>query len=205
MRPLNLVLLAAVSPLVVACQTSDRMASNPFSTSERMEPAFRQPAAPPRIETAPAARVDTSPLDPPPGAELAAPADPQIGADGTTPAIPEPAPQTPQQTARVEPQRAPDPEPAAPTRNSVTGNWNVREASGSCRITLSSSPRLDLYGASTSGCQSRDLQRVTAWELRGEEVYLYEPGGGVAARLKAKGRSMDGTIAKTGAPIGLSK
>jgi hypothetical protein len=73
-------------------------------------------------------------------------------------------------------------------------------------VLLSSAPALDLYKASTSGCQSRELQRVSAWELRGEEVYLYEPGGAVAARLKQSGsQTFQGAAAKTGAPITLSK
>jgi hypothetical protein len=49
------------------------------------------------------------------------------------------------------------------------------------------------------------LQRVSAWELRGDEVYLYEPGGGVAARLKQAGRNFEGSAAKTGAPVSLQK
>jgi Protease inhibitor Inh len=88
----------------------------------------------------------------------------------------------------------------------VTGNWTAREAAGkSCRVTLSGTPTLDLYKASSAGCQSKELQRVTAWELRGDEVYLYEPGGGIAARLKKSGNSFEGSSAKTGAPVSLSK
>jgi Protease inhibitor Inh len=118
---------------------------------------------------------------------------------------------TPQQPAQQSERVAarPEPEPAAsatPTRTSVTGNWTAKEAAGrSCRVTLSGTPTLDLYKASSSGCQSKELQRVTAWELRGDEVYLYEPGGGIAARLKKSGNNFDGTAAKTGAPVTLSK
>jgi hypothetical protein len=72
-------------------------------------------------------------------------------------------------------------------------------------VTLSSVPTLDLYKASTSGCQTRELKAVNAWELRGEEVYLYEPGGGVAARLKRSGGGFEGSAARTGAPVMLSK
>jgi Protease inhibitor Inh len=120
----------------------------------------------------------------------------------------QPAPETPPTPPPVVASR-PDPAPApsgAPTRSSVTGNWTAREASGgSCKVTLSSTPTLDLYKASSSGCQSRELQRVSAWELRGDEVYLYEPGGGVAARLKQAGRNFEGAAAKTGAPVSLQK
>lgn len=203
----------ALAPLLAACETSTRLPSlggSPFGSSERVSPTPQRSA--PQIDTAPSARVESAPLAPPPGASAEAPPATANGAEtaqsqgqATTPST-APATTTPQQTARAEPPRAAPEESSAPTRSSVTGNWQAREASGSnCRVTLSSSPKLDLYGASTSGCQSRDLQRVTAWELRGEEVYLYEPGGAVAARLKARGRAMDGTLAKTGAPVTLSK
>jgi hypothetical protein len=121
----------------------------------------------------------------------------------------DPPPQTAEPQTRP-PQVAARPEPAPasgpPSRTAVTGNWTAREAAGgSCRVALTSVPTLDLYKASTSGCQSRELQRVNAWELRGDEVYLYEPGGGVAVRLKQAGRSFEGAAARTGAPVTLSK
>ncbi len=93
-----------------------------------------------------------------------------------------------------------------PNRNAVIGNWSVSEAQGSiCRITLSSAPKLDLYGAGTSGCQTKELQRVNAWELSGSELLLYEPGGGVVARLSASGSGYAGATARTGAPVRISK
>lgn len=127
-------------------------------------------------------------------------------------AFPQPAiePGTPPQERQAALPRPVQPAPQAasgpPSRTAVIGNWTAREAAGgSCRVTLSSSPSLDLYKASSAGCQSRDLQRVTAWELRGDEVYLYESGGAVAARLKQSGNSFQGASAKSGAPITLSK
>jgi Protease inhibitor Inh len=108
----------------------------------------------------------------------------------------------PPQVAAVEEKPA-----AAPTRNSVTGNWTASEASGtSCKVTLSSASALDLYKASSSGCGSRDLQKISAWELRGNDIYLYEQGGAVAARLQqSAGGRYSGAGAKSGAPITLSK
>src|SRR3712207_7550977 len=37
---------------------------------------------------------------------------------------------------------------------------------------LSSTPALDLYRASASGCSNQDLSRVNAWDYRDGEVYL---------------------------------
>lgn len=216
--------LFLLAPLLAACETSSRLPpfSNPFGGSDRVG-ARPAPAPSPRIDAVPTEPVQSAPLPapvtrqdlaPPPGM----PAEPQLAQQmpslpttpGVTPgtATPGTTPNDPVKTAKVEPPKVPadDAPVARPTQSSVTGNWNAREATGgSCKVTLSSSPKLDLYNASTSGCQSKDLQRVTAWELRGEDVYLYEPGGAVAARLKAGGRSMNGALAKTGAPVTLSK
>lgn len=101
--------------------------------------------------------------------------------------------------------------PAAPrpssSRDSVVGSWNAREATGgSCRVQLSSAPTLDLYRASSSGCANKDLQRITAWDYRDGEVYLYQQGGTVAARLRAtSGSALDGAVTKSGAALSLNR
>lgn len=101
--------------------------------------------------------------------------------------------------------------PAAPrpsaSRDNVVGGWNAREATGgSCRIQLSSAPTLDLYRASSSGCTNKDLQRISAWDYRDGEVYLYQQGGTVAARLRAtSGNALDGAVTKSGAALSLSR
>ena len=66
----------------------------------------------------------------------------------------------------------------------MVGNWSAQTSGGSCRIQLSSSPSLDLYRASASGCSNQDLSKVNAWDYRDGEVYLYQTGGAVAARLR---------------------
>ena len=78
-------------------------------------------------------------------------------------------------------------------------------AGATCRVQLSSAPALDLYRASASGCASGDLARVNAWDYRDGEVYLYQSGGTVAARLRGGGGSLSGVIAKSGAPLTLAR
>ena len=78
-----------------------------------------------------------------------------------------------------------------------------RASGGTCRIQLSSSPALDLYRASASGCSNQDLSRVNAWDYRDGEVYLYQTGGAVAARLRGSSGSLSGVLAKSGAPLSL--
>jgi hypothetical protein len=215
-------IIAIAAPLLGACESSIRLPAlgSPFGQSQRV-------ASTPQVAAAPTPHVQAAPLDPPvarqdlpppPGAQATPryeplPVEEAQPAPETRPAFGEPPRQATleppkQQTPRTAP-RAAEPEAPAPppTRTSVTGNWSVAEASGgSCRVTLSSTPKLDLYNAGTSGCQSRELQRVTAWELRDEEIYLYESGGAVAARLRASGaRRFNGALARTGAPVTLSK
>jgi hypothetical protein len=211
---------AALAAVLAGCQGSGR-----FSDFGGSPPQAAVVSRPPQLTPAPTSPVQSTPLPPIGGPPQTAPSAglPPIG---STVPIETPDGGQPRSTARPQPpidpppaapapeQRPPQvaarPEPAAPsgppTRTAVTGNWTAREAAGgSCKVTLSSAPTLDLYKASSSGCQSKELQRVNAWELRGDEVYLYEPGGGVAARLKKTGGNFEGSAARTGAPITLSK
>jgi hypothetical protein len=93
------------------------------------------------------------------------------------------------------------------SRDGVIGGWTAREATGgTCRVTLSSSPALDLYRASASGCANKELQKVSAWDYRDGEVYLYQPGGAVAARMRVNdSSSISGSIARSGAGLTLSR
>lgn len=96
---------------------------------------------------------------------------------------------------------------AVSSRDGVVGSWTAREATGgSCRISLSSAPALDLYRANAAGCANKDLQKVNAWDYRNGEVYLYQQGGTVVARLRAgDGGSMSGAVTKSGASLSLSR
>jgi hypothetical protein len=91
-------------------------------------------------------------------------------------------------------------------RSILVGNWTARDASGqSCRLQLSSTPALDLYRANAAGCANKDLAKVNAWDYRDGEVYLYQSGGTVAARLRGSGGSLSGILAKSGAPLTLAR
>jgi hypothetical protein len=153
------------------------------------------PVSPDPIEAIPSGGVESAPLAPIEGQPL-----PPVGAaPGYAPAAPG------MDMAAAPPVAAPA--PAAPaSRTSMIGNWSVRDASGaSCRVALSSSPALDLYRASASGCSNQDLSRINAWDYRDGEVYLYQTGGAVAARLRGSSSALSGVLAKSGAPLSLSR
>lgn len=191
-----------------ACTSSDRFSSQgggraqpgpggySRAISDDMEP----------IASGPAPTVIASPLPPAPGTPVAS--DPNFPTPGAPapvdPMLGQPKPDS--MASLGAPGSGAAPAQQIPTsRTSITGTWTAREATGgSCRVTLSSSPSLDLYRASTSGCANKDLQSVNAWDLRDDEVYLYSRGN-VVARLKGGSGAYNGVIAKSGAPVTISR
>jgi hypothetical protein len=211
----------ALLPLLAltACAGSQR-----FSGPVRNPPYYGQPALPsaPPVSSAP---VTSEPLPPPggypaaaappAGAPLPGPQDPffEPGAGGAPQGQPVPQAGQPEplrggggQIAVLGQSPATTPRPA-PSRDNMVGGWTAREATGgSCRVQLSSTPALDLYRASSSGCANKDLQRISAWDFRDGEVYLYQQGGTVAARLRSSGSgALDGAVTKSGASLSMSR
>jgi hypothetical protein len=151
------------------------------------------------VTALPSGTVTAAPLAPPPGVA----ASPDLPPPGAQAALSPAAP-----TVIAEPVTPPPPPPpvVASGRASVVGTWDARDATGAnCKVTLSSAPALDLYKASTAGCANKDLARVSAWDFRSGEVYLYQPGGSVAARLRQGGAGLDGALTKSGAALALNR
>jgi hypothetical protein len=152
------------------------------------------------VPALPSGTVTAAPLAPPPGVAASPDAPPAPGAQAALP------PATP--TVIPEPVAPPAPPPPVVTsgRASVVGSWDARDATGAnCKVTLSSAPALDLYKATASGCANKDLARVSAWDFRDGEVYLYQPGGAVAARLRQGGGGLEGALTKSGAALALNR
>jgi Protease inhibitor Inh len=179
--------------LALGACSSTRLGGSPVRSAAAApvvnpEPIEAVPSGP--IESAPLAPIEGQPLPPVAGAPVA----PGMG-----------APPSGTEVAGLPPAAAPA--PAAPSsRTSMVGNWTARDASGgSCRVQLSSAPALDLYRASASGCSNQDLSKVNAWDYRDGEVYLYQTGGSVAARLRGSSSALSGALAKSGAPLSLAR
>ena len=236
LRTSALLRAASLLPLVLltACAGSQRFGGYGPGSGQAVAraPVYGEPvqSAPP-IQSAP---ITSEPL-PPPGGYPSAPQaggyppggpapgappqndpffDPQATQPGQQPPVQQrpadPAP-TGNQVANAEPGATPGGRStrsgAVSSRDGVIGNWTAQEATGgSCRVQLSSSPSLDLYRASANGCSNRDLQQVNAWDYRDGEVYLYQRGGSVVARLRVgSAGAMNGAITKSGAGLSMSR
>jgi hypothetical protein len=212
-----------------ACANADRFTGQSIG-SRPLGPAAAARSEQPTLPSAPpiaTSRVETQELPPPGGAAppsgggtvagLPPPADPFFqSTPPSAPTTPPPAPRaidTPtiqgggREIATLGGGGTSGGRGAVTSRDGVVGGWTAREATGgSCRVTLSSTPALDLYRANASGCANRDLQKVTAWDYRDGEVYLYQPGGSVAARMRVSdGSSLSGVIARSGANVSMSR
>jgi hypothetical protein len=190
-KPLWLTTAVICSALALGACSSTRLGGPP-SRGAGMAPITEVPP----VEAVPSGPVEAAPL--PPLAGAPAPSDPMAPAGGTDIAGLPPAPPPPTIAA-------PAPAPAPSSRTAMVGNWSVQTSGGNCRLQLSSSPALDLYRASASGCSNQDLSKVNAWDYRDGEVYLYQTGGAVTARLRGSSSSLSGVLAKSGAPLSLTR
>jgi hypothetical protein len=185
--------------LLAGCESARFGGERPRVAAARPAQTYNAPEPAP-VEAIPSQSVTSEPLAPPPGSYPPPASSAPVIADVPAP-LPSSAPveTTPSYSS---------PTPVAPTssRSAAVGAWTAREAAGtSCRVQLASTPALDLYKATASGCANKDLARITAWDFRDGEVYLYQPGGAVAARLRSSSGSLQGVLAKSGAPLTLSR
>ncbi|WP_457106408.1 AprI/Inh family metalloprotease inhibitor [Methylobacterium sp. P5_C11] len=188
----------SLSTFAVLCLSASLAAC----ASSRLDgPRTRAPSPQASLEAVPAmpsGTVTAAPLAPPPG----------VTASPDAPPAPGPQASAAAPTVIAEPVAPPAPPPPVITsgRASVVGSWDARDATGAnCKVTLSSTPALDLYRATATGCANKDLARVSAWDFRDGEVYLYQQGGSVAARLRQGGGGLEGALTKSGAALALNR
>jgi hypothetical protein len=205
MRTAFALLLAAV--FLGGCGSSRFGDRGPSPVAARPAPVFNAPAEEPVATAVPSGSVTAEPLPPPPGAGGVVADEPGLpppGPPGPGPVVADVPSPAPVEVIREE--RRPAAAAAGSGRFGVVGGWTAREATGAtCRVQLASTAALDLYKASAANCANRDLSRVTAWDFRDGEVFLYQPGGAVAARLRENGGGLEGVLAKSGAPLSLSR
>ncbi|WP_439573323.1 protease inhibitor Inh/omp19 family protein [Phreatobacter sp.] len=229
----RLAALLVLSAALAGCTSSARFgsfstASVPPSGSERIDQGFGRTDAPPPPESRPpgASEADVIPGGQPgetggiESQEMAPPA--EVGrSDSGPPAIDQSlSPSSPggQPSIMADDPRSPSAPPAvvsslprqetaraANSPTAVSGTWTVTDAGDRCRITLTSTPLFEFYRASPQSCRAPSLARINAWEQRGSEIVLLQPGGRVAARLSPQGGGSYSGATATGAPVSMTR
>lgn len=155
---------------------------------------------PQRLPAAPTQPVQTANQLPPPVAtgNLNEP----VAVPSSAPTAPSvPAANETTQVAAVAPQ--PSGEPV--TREGVSGTWGVKSDNPDCRMILAFTKWSGGYRATSLRCNSPELSKVSAWDVKGVQVVLMDGNGNTLARLFNSGGSRyDGTT-NSGAAVSLTR
>ncbi|PRH88712.1 hypothetical protein C5L14_05665 [Labrys okinawensis] len=180
--------------LLASCASSTRLGDAfDFGSSRRPPPDAGRPVpAPEPLMAAPTEDVTSQPL-PPAGSEAT---------PGGTAAAPSSSLAPPGNQVAALPAT-----PRPPSTGGIAGSWKISDAArGSCNISLTRQALLDVYRASPSGCQAGSLAKVNAWQQRGQEIDLLEPGGRTAVRLFPTGDgAYEGAATLSGAKIRMTR
>ncbi len=132
------------------------------------------------LPAAPTHPVTSSALPPPPTTEAPAPG------VATAPAGPS------------EPAKFPAANEKGPAigRGEFVGAWRIASGPDNCQLFVSLTSWSGGYRASTRGCNSPELQRISAWDITGKQVALKGGDGSIIAMLASSGaEKFDGTTA----------
>lgn len=161
--------------------------------------------APPQpLPSVPSGNVQSAQLEPAlpapipqaPAPVLSAPTAPQV------PDIPKVEEIAPVETAALTPQ-APSNKPL--THEPLAGSWNVASDSAQCRAILAFTKWSGGFRATTLRCNSPELSTVTAWDVKGSRVILFDNSGGQVASLASVGPERYAGATASGKPITFSR
>ena len=148
--------------------------NDPLAPSTQRETTYEP------LPAAPAASVTTSALPPPP--VVAAPT--VTAPAGGTAVDPAQATTPPAGTAAGIPLASNTP---AIGRGELAGAWRIASSADNCQLFLTLTTWSGGARASTKGCNSAEMQRITAWDLVGRQVNLKSGDGAVVATLTNAG------------------
>lgn len=146
-------------------------------------------SAPEALAAAPVGTVTDTPL-PAPSVTEAAPS----GLASLDPSL---------QTASV-----PPPPAAAPGtigRTDLLGGWTISSGADSCQLFMTLTTWAGGYRASTRGCSNPPLQTVSAWNMEGGQVQLFNDAGTTVARLYPTSKTQFTGQTEGGAPVTVSR
>jgi hypothetical protein len=90
-------------------------------------------------------------------------------------------------------------------RTDLLGGWTLTAASDSCQLFMTLTSWAGGYRASTRGCTSADLQTISAWNMEGNQVQLYNDAGSTVARLYPASKTQFNGQTAGGGPVTVSR
>jgi hypothetical protein len=137
------------------------------------------------------------PAGPAPGAGLPPPVDPMAP---QAPVAVGPAPVKPTQVAEAAPEKG-----MSIGRGDFSGGWTLSSGTDTCQLFANLTTWAGGYRATSRGCASPDLQKITAWSLADNRITLKGSDGSTVATLtqSAKERFVGQTAARQ--PITVSR
>lgn len=187
-RLVVMVLLVATATGCSRLGLGDGPSRSPQPQPQSFEPL---PAAP----TAPVTQGALQPLPPLPGQPTDPNAPPPVaGAPGVPPVTPPPT--------KVASAAGGG---AAIGRTDLLGSWKVTSSSDNCQLSASLTSWAGGYRASSRGCTSPDLQKISAWVVQGNQVILKGADGSTAATLSNAGPERFSGTTSSNQPVALSR
>jgi hypothetical protein len=157
-----------------------------------------RPAPPPApLAAAPTGSVSAAPLPPPPASTVPTTAAQPSGLAALDPSLQGgtvPAAAAPAAASQVE-----------VGRTDLLGGWTINAAGETCQLFMTLTTWSGGYRASTRGCKNPELQKISAWNLEGSQVQLFNDSNTTVARLFAASKTQYNGQAEGGGPVTVSR
>lgn len=150
---------------------------------------YGQPAA--RLQAQPIAPVTSQTLAPPPGTMVPGETDAEAGATGG-------------ESFDVAALEAPE-AAVSITPGELAGGWNLTSEGETCSLFTSQTTWSGGYRASTRGCNSPLLSTISAWNITGQQIQLFNGEGQLLATLFGSSKTEYNGQTRTGQAISFSR
>ena len=100
---------------------------------------------------------------------------------------------------------APAAAPGTLARTDLLGGWTISAAGDSCQLFMTLTTWAGGYRASTRGCTNPALQTISAWNMDGGQVQLFNDAGTTLARLYPASKTLFNGQTEGGGPVTVSR
>jgi hypothetical protein len=95
--------------------------------------------------------------------------------------------------------------PGSLGRTDLLGGWTISAAGDSCQLFMTLTTWAGGYRASTRGCTNAALQTISAWNMDGGQVQLFNDAGTTLARLYPASKTLFNGQTEGGGPVTVSR